>query len=69
MGRCINCKYWDEVDGTSPKTGLCNNNKIIEPSFGQKMDIDGAIYFSDYDIATFLAGEQFGCIHFTEKEG
>lgn len=66
---CINCKYWVRNDDNYSNKffGMCSSDKFIYED-SDKNPKDALVYW-DYEgySAGFETGENFGCIHFTNK--
>ena len=72
MNICKNCKFFqkNEFEWRSKKYGYCNCKKFEYGTSGKKEKYKDKLYFKDYEgySADFEVGEEFGCIHFEEKE-
>lgn len=73
---CKNCKFYDAQEPTeyfSGQYGDCDNPKFIRDNDKGPRNIE--IHFADevhltssYDRSCLTVGENFGCIHFKQKE-
>ena len=68
---CKNCEYfkYTNLDFHPKYQGDCSNPNFIYTGDGEEVTINGLGYwdYESYD-AGFNVGEEFGCIHFKEKE-
>jgi len=74
---CGNCSYWVRTEGNRnikslPISGKCNNTEKFVYEGAIKDDRpfpDDILLYWDYEqySAGFLTGENFGCIHWEEK--
>jgi hypothetical protein len=66
---CKNCKYWErETDsGKEEYYGGCSNEKLVDTNIAY-IPVDG-LGTHDYEgyMSGFRTGENFGCIHFENK--
>lgn len=75
--KCADCVFWkrDEIFDWRTETasdapyGYCNNSKFVYTGDGDKTPEDGLGYWDCESYkAGFQTGENFGCIHFKERE-
>lgn len=72
--KCKNCIHWErEKESYKDKRfGDCNHDKFVDVSNGRDIENyeNDSVLFSDYDsyAANLKTGENFGCIHFKNKE-
>ena len=71
---CKNCKHWttDNTYGYDGMIGTCDSDKFVYSYSMTYLDESNRdmLMVSDYEgyMADFCTGEEFGCIHFEEKE-
>lgn len=72
IGKCGNCKYWNEGQTVISDTGFGKCRAVIDISneskqIGVKLD---DMLVTDYDgyVAELITGEDFGCIKFERKQ-
>lgn len=70
---CKNCKYYFKfVDKPykPQKYGDCNCEKFEYEEYGNYKNIKDKLVYSDYEgySAYFYVGEEFGCIHWKQKD-
>ena len=75
MSLCKKCKFFERNEKNkylmrSKKYGHCNCKKFVYGASGKRELFKDRLYFRDYEgyAAAFEVGEEFGCIHFEEKE-
>lgn len=82
MNRCKNCKYFERFKNwetnnemirvivSNTKYGKCKSDKLqYGSSWDEKKETDKLLYEDSDSYQAFLeVGEDFGCIHFKEKE-
>ena len=70
--KCKNCKYFQR--NTEPydnnNFGECSCDKFVYDSYINEKEETDKLFYWDYESysADFNVGENFGCIHFEEKE-
>lgn len=75
MNKCKNCKYFQRYNDerSNNKYGLCKSNKFIygDSSDDNNKSKSDKLFYMDYEWydASVEVGENFGCIHFKQKEG
>lgn len=66
---CKDCKYWkrEVYPGKEQYYGSCSNEKLVDTNIAQ-IPVDG-LGTHDHGgyMSGFNTGENFGCIHFTNK--
>lgn len=77
MNKCKNCKYFQRNDNeySNNKYGQCKSDKFIYgDSFDDNDDNNESksnkLFYMDYEWynAYIEVGENFGCVHFLEKD-
>lgn len=73
MNKCKNCKYWlrNTKEFETKDFGECTCKKFqYEDIFREKKTTDDMLLYADYEgySASFETGQNFGCIHFKEKD-
>lgn len=73
MNRCKNCKYFQRYTdkNNNNKYGECNCEKFIYGgAFDDKNNLNDKLFYMDYEWyeAYIEVGENFGCIHFKQRE-
>lgn len=72
MNTCKNCKYFkrNKDNYRSEKYGECSCDKFAYDSWISEKEETDKLFYWDYEdySANFNVGENFGCIHFEEKE-
>lgn len=72
MNTCKNCINWtrNQEDGIDLKYGFCTSSNLISFEFGDLYPApnENQLGFQTYDTAQFYSGENFGCIHFKQKD-
>jgi hypothetical protein len=73
---CKNCKYWHkytddfDVEYHGPMMGVCHSDKFRYKESSEKAKPDELMYWDDEGYsAGFETGADFGCVHFSLKEG
>ena len=82
MNRCKNCIYferfkYEKIDNgvfrtmkINVKYGKCKSNKLQYGSSYDEKETDKLLYEDSESYKAYLeVGQDFGCIHFKEKEG
>lgn len=73
MNKCKNCKHFKRYtdERYSNKYGKCDCNKFQYDISKKKETETDKLYYMDYEWynADIEVGENFGCIHFKQREG
>lgn len=65
---CKNCKHWERIRYGSKKTGFCSSENLIS-LYSNTDDIkENQLGFDTFDMPQYYSGEDFGCIHFKQRE-
>ncbi len=68
MNTCKNCKHFENVGHEFIGYGNCGMSHIVVLGEMNPDNIDKIVCLGTRNLDSFVVGENFGCIHFEQKE-